>query len=81
MAGKKKEHEAPSTFEEAVKRMEEIVDQLEGGDVALDRAMALYEEGVTLAKFCTARLAQAEKVLKKLTKDAEGNFTLEDTDA
>jgi exodeoxyribonuclease VII small subunit len=80
MAGKKKETEKPSTFEEAVHRLEEIVDQLESGDVALDRAMTLYEEGVELSKFCTAKLAQAERVLKKLTKDADGKFSLEDAE-
>jgi exodeoxyribonuclease VII small subunit len=80
MAGKKKETEQPATFEDAVQRLEAIVDQLERGDVALDRSMSLYEEGVELSKFCAAKLAQAEKVLKKLTKDADGKFTLEDTE-
>jgi exodeoxyribonuclease VII small subunit len=67
-----------STFEETLRRLEKIVATLEEGDVPLEEAMRLYEEGIAAAKACARRLSQAELALKRLTKDAEGNFTLMD---
>jgi exodeoxyribonuclease VII small subunit len=76
MAGKKKEPEG--TFEDALHRLEEIVQRLEQGDVPLEQAMHLYEEGIGLSRICAGRLKSAELALKKLSKDAEGNFSLTD---
>jgi exodeoxyribonuclease VII small subunit len=76
MAAKKKE--APGTFEDALGRLEEIVQQLEQGDVPLEQAMHLYEEGLALSRLCAGKLKSAELVLKRLSKDAEGNFSLLD---
>lgn len=77
MAAKKQAPGAP-TFEESLRRLEEIVNQLEQGDVPLEDSLRLYEEGIALSKICTQRLSQAELTLKKLGKDMEGNFTLTD---
>jgi exodeoxyribonuclease VII small subunit len=66
------------TFEESLRRLEEIVNQLEQGDVPLEDSLRLYEEGIGLSKICAQRLSQAELTLKKLGKDLEGNFTLTD---
>lgn len=60
--------------------MEEIVESLEQGTVPLDRALDLYEEGVTLSKECADRLKTAEQRIKKLTKTADGTFTESDLD-
>ena len=68
MAVKKKQ---PS-FEEAMSRLEEIVDLLEKGDAPLEQAMALFEEGAGLLRECTARLDQAEQKVTLLTVDREG---------
>ncbi len=76
MAGKKKETAA--TFEDALHRLEEIVQRLEQGDVPLEQAVVLYEEGIGLSRICAGKLKVAETALKRLTKDAEGNFTLTD---
>lgn len=76
MAGKKKE--SPGTFEDSLRRLEEIVQRLEQGDVPLEQAMQLYEEGLTLSRDCAGKLKEAELVLKRLSKDAEGNFSLLD---
>jgi exodeoxyribonuclease VII small subunit len=73
MAAKK--HTEPS-FEEMLHRLETIVEQLDRGDVALDDALKIYEEGITIAKTCGEKLAKAELTLKKLAKDAEGNLKL-----
>ena len=64
-------------FEEAFKRLEAIVETLEGGESALDEAMKSFEEGVRLAQICTKRLNEAEARLKKLVKGEDGDFQLE----
>ncbi|MBI5475023.1 MAG: exodeoxyribonuclease VII small subunit [Ignavibacteriae bacterium] len=64
------------TFEQSLRRLEQIVDELEQGTVPLDEALKMYEEGLELSKTCVARLSQAEMRVKKLSKDMEGNFHL-----
>lgn len=66
------------TFEEAIKRLEEIVEALEGGDVPLDKALSLYEEGIQLSRNCSENLKAAELRIKKLGKDVKGQFELTD---
>ena len=68
------------TFEEALRRLEEIVESLEQGSVPLDQALDLYEEGVRLSKECADRLKTAEQRIKKLTKAADGTFTESELD-
>jgi len=65
-----------SGFENSMKRLEEIVEKIEQGDVPLDDVMKMYEEGVALSKECLHHLQQTELKLKKLGKDLEGNFEL-----
>ncbi len=55
------------TFEESVERLEEIVKLLENGKAPLSDSLALFEEGVTLVRFCTAELDEAEKKIIELT--------------
>ena len=78
MAAKKKETIVPPTFEDSLRRLELIVEKLEEGDVPLDDAMKLYEDGISVSRWCAERLAKAERTLKRLSKDAEGSFTLRD---
>jgi exodeoxyribonuclease VII small subunit len=61
-----------SSFEEALKRLEEIVGELERGEVPLEETLALFEEGVKLSKFCRSKLDEAEKRVDLLLKDEEG---------
>lgn len=56
------------TYEEAVKRLEEIVKRLEGGSAPLDESIALFSEGAELVKTCTAILDEAEQKVKILTE-------------
>lgn len=65
------------TFEQAIVRLEKIVDDLESGDILLDESIKLFEEGMGLAKFCMDKLNKAEKKLLRLTKNEEGGFQLE----
>ena len=62
------------TFEESLRRLEEIVNKLEHGEVALEDSIKMYEEGLALSKTCIEKLTQAELKLKKLTKDIDGSF-------
>lgn len=68
--------ENTQTFEQSLRRLEEIVEALEQGDVPLDDALKMYEEGIALSKACVEKLTQAELRLKKLAKDMQGNFRL-----
>lgn len=67
-----------SSFEETLKRLEAIVESLEGGSVSLDRALELYEEGIKLSRECADKLKSAEQRIRKLTKEAGGQFALTD---
>lgn len=53
-------------FEEALERLERVVAELERGDLPLDRALALFEEGVSLARLCASRLDEAERRIQLL---------------
>lgn len=64
----------PANFEEAMDRLQSLVDRLEGGDVSLEESMVIYEEGQQLAKFCEKRLHAAEQKLKKLSEEAKAAF-------
>lgn len=76
----KKEPKKP-TFEQSLRRLEEIVNQLEQGDVTLEESIKMYEEGMLLSKACLEKLTQAELKLKKLGKDMQGNFQLFDQES
>ena len=62
---------APS-FEDKMKRLEEIVGQIEQPDVELEDSIKLFEEGVSLSKDCQNLLDGAEQKVKKLVQTGEG---------
>jgi len=55
-------------FENAIKRLEEIVNELETGDFDLDKAVNVFEEGLDLTKFCKKKLEQAEQKIEIIKK-------------
>jgi exodeoxyribonuclease VII small subunit len=61
-------------FEEALKKLEAIVEAMEGGDLPLETLLARYEEGVKLAKVCQEKLAEAELKIQQLEQDAQGEM-------
>ncbi|MCO4848218.1 MAG: exodeoxyribonuclease VII small subunit [Yoonia sp.] len=63
------------SFEQAIVALEQVVGQLERGDVALDESIALYERGAALRKRCQDELKRAEEKVAKLTIDADGTAT------
>ena len=68
------------SFEQSLRRLETIVEQLEDGEIPLDDALKIYEEGIELSKTCIDKLTQAELRLKKLSKSMNGSFRLIDQD-
>jgi exodeoxyribonuclease VII small subunit len=76
LAKKKSKHEPPDqpSFEEALKRLEEIVHLLEEGEIGLDEALQRYEQGVKLVRQAYDLLGRAERRIELLSGvDAEGN--------
>lgn len=63
-------------FEEALNKLEDIVEALEKGDLSLDNSLAKYEEGIKLSVVCTKKLEAAKKKIETLIKTGEGKFTL-----
>ncbi|MGH9735564.1 MAG: exodeoxyribonuclease VII small subunit [Candidatus Acidiferrales bacterium] len=61
-------------FEKSLARLEEVVKRLEGADLSLDEAMALFEEGVKLSRECQNRLEEAEGKVEILLKKADGKI-------
>ena len=64
-------------FEDALQRLELIVDQLEAGNLALEESLKVFEEGVGLARRCAKYLDDAEKRIEVLTRDQNGLLTTE----
>jgi len=62
------------SFEAALKRLEEIVSEMERGDLSLDAMLKKFEEGKQLAKFCSKKLEEAEKRIEVLIKKEDGSF-------
>ncbi len=70
-----KEYEKLS-FEEALKKIEQILKQLENKDIDLEEAISLYEEGLRLIHFCEEKLKKARTRVEVILKEKEG-FRLE----
>lgn len=61
-------------FEEAISRLEKIVQQLEEGEKSLEGSLKLFEEGIKLSKFCSGKLEEAKKKIEILTKSEKGEL-------
>jgi exodeoxyribonuclease VII small subunit len=71
-----------SSFEDAMRRLSHIVEDLEGGALSLEESLARFEEGVRLARSSQARLDAAEARVEELMRmDEEGNPVVRDLDA
>lgn len=62
-------------FEEALKKLQSIVEKLERGDIPLEEAMESFTEGVRLAQFCHQKLEEAESKVQSLLMDEQGHWT------
>ncbi len=63
------------SFEDALRRLEAIVQRLESGDASLDESITLYEEGARLRAQCETRLKSAQEKIDKIVLGADGNPT------
>ena len=63
---------AEANFEQAMKRLEEIVEKMESGDLPLEDLIVRYEEGMKLVKICQERLAAAEQRIEIITRNSVG---------
>jgi len=61
--------EAPVTFEEALRRLDEVVSRLESGEVGLEEAVALFERGQGYLAACRERLSMAQRRIEELTAE------------
>lgn len=64
--------EADMPFEEALKKLETIVEAMESGDLPLESLLQRFQDGTRLVKLCQSRLEQAEVQIQKLEKDSAG---------
>ena len=67
-------------FEDALKKLEKIVDDLEDGNIPLDESLEKYEEGIKLSKMCAKKLEVAKKKVEILLKSEDGSVELKTFD-
>ncbi len=63
-------------FEAALEDLENVVEQLESGDLSLENSLATFEKGVRLVKFCNQKLTEVEKKIELLVKERDGKLQL-----
>ena len=66
---------AKKTIEQAMKQIEQIVQDLESGDMPLEKAIKKFEEGVQLSKFCSEKLDETEKRITILMQSPDGELS------
>lgn len=76
----KKPTDKQLSFEDAIDKLEDIVEQIESGEVGLEDALKQYEQGQALIKRCRSILDQAEQRITELTEDADGQPTITDAE-
>jgi exodeoxyribonuclease VII small subunit len=67
-------------FEVALEELENVVEQLESGDLSLEDSLAAFEKGVGLVKYCNQKLTDVEKKVEFLINDKEGKLQLKALD-
>lgn len=65
----KAEKEKELNFEEAMDRLEEIVSELENGDVPLEKAIDLFQQGMKLSQVCGSKLEQVERKIEMIVEE------------
>ena len=71
----------PVNLEKALGELESLVEDLESGDLPLEKAMKKFEEGIKLTRSCQSALKDAEQKVQVLLKSAGGDEVLEDFDS
>jgi len=78
MSGKPKPREAELNFEDAMDRLEKIVEQMESGKLPLEDLIVRYEEGMKLVKTCQERLVNAEQKIEIITRNSAGKAVVQE---
>jgi exodeoxyribonuclease VII small subunit len=68
---------AEMKLEKAMKRLEDIVEDLEKGELDIDKSLEIFEEGIKMSRLCSKKLNEAEAKIEKLTKDQKGDLVTE----
>jgi len=68
--------EQPKSFEASLEALEQIVQDLEEGDLPLEKSLELFEQGIRLSRECQERLNQAERRIEILLRDNQGRVTV-----
>ena len=71
-----KKDQEQKKFKEALEELEQVVEQLESGELSLEDSLAAFEQGVKLVRYCNQKLTEVEKKIELLVKDKEGNLKL-----
>ncbi|MFP3867573.1 MAG: exodeoxyribonuclease VII small subunit [Desulfobacteraceae bacterium] len=74
MSAESRKNVKNESFEEALKRLENLIQQLEGSDLPLEQALQTFEEGMRLVRFCTHKLDEVEKKVEILVRDEKGGL-------
>jgi exodeoxyribonuclease VII small subunit len=69
-----KKDQSPKSFENALQRLEEVLESLEHGNLNLEESVKAFEEGVGLVRFCHGKLDEVERRVELLLKDEAGRF-------
>ncbi|MCH7498856.1 MAG: exodeoxyribonuclease VII small subunit [Nitrospinae bacterium] len=64
-------------FEKAMSRLEHIVEELEKGELDIDKSLEIFEEGIKMSRVCSKKLNEAEQKIEKLTKNQKGELVAE----
>ena len=64
-------------FEKAIQRLETIVDDLEKGELDIDKSLEIFEEGIKMSRLCSKKLNEAEAKIEKLSKGKKGDLITE----
>ena len=64
-------------FEKAIQRLEKIVEDLETGELDIDKSLEIFEEGRKMSRVCSKKLSEAEAKIEKLTRDQKGELVAE----
>ena len=65
------------TFEQAMRQLEKIVQELESGEMPLEKAMSKFEEGIQLSRYCSKKLDETQERINMLVEDKDGRLTAE----
>lgn len=68
---------AEMKLEKAMRRLEDIVEELEKGELDIDKSLEIFEEGIKMSRLCSKKLNEAEAKIEKLTRNEKGELITE----